>query len=399
MAYEALPSVKCSSCGQPVPLANLGDHVCPPPVLQKPPMSPKPFLPQRLHSLVTRSGTPPRRSSSAKPSEDGEHTLAPSSDPFQRLPPDKSNMVTPKATNVPFPKNSPPPPTLPLDRDRPRLPGAPTPPPERISTPVRDSVPPVLQRARRPSNANLTAPISPARAAFPIQFSEPPGHPVPRRPSPLSSARDNTPPPIPQPLAPPQSPFTDRASPNARPPSNIRPRPSFERARTPSTSRPSLDTSPSLDKLRPSLDARRPSADSQHPSMAQNPLAPLAASFPRPPRTAVPHPAPGTVPFPSSTPVLPLPISARRPPPPPLSLPYPRSMEQEIDTKIGGEAGMAGVGRRGFEAAARAAMFAASRSHQPPHITALGDSYRANVPRYLDTSATFDLVKQGMSFI
>ena len=29
----------------------------------------------------------------------------------------------------------------------------------------------------------------------------------------------------------------------------------------------------------------------------------------------------------------------------------------ELDTKIGGEAGMAGVGRRGFHAAARAAMF------------------------------------------
>ncbi|THH30352.1 hypothetical protein EUX98_g3816 [Antrodiella citrinella] len=37
----------------------------------------------------------------------------------------------------------------------------------------------------------------------------------------------------------------------------------------------------------------------------------------------------------------------------------------EIDTKIGGEAGMAGVGRRGFAAAARAAMFTHHTGHSP----------------------------------
>jgi hypothetical protein len=35
----------------------------------------------------------------------------------------------------------------------------------------------------------------------------------------------------------------------------------------------------------------------------------------------------------------------------------------EPDTKIGGEAGMAGVGRRGFQAAARAAMFTTQPLH------------------------------------
>jgi hypothetical protein len=35
-------------------------------------------------------------------------------------------------------------------------------------------------------------------------------------------------------------------------------------------------------------------------------------------------------------------------------------MMQEPDTKIGGEAGMAGIGRRGFQAAARAAFLAAT---------------------------------------
>ncbi|KAI0345332.1 hypothetical protein BDW22DRAFT_1343584 [Trametopsis cervina] len=69
----------------------------------------------------------------------------------------------------------------------------------------------------------------------------------------------------------------------------------------------------------------------------------------------------------------------------------------EIDTKIGGEAGMAGVGRRGFAAAARAAMFA----HQvggmhpgtpDPHMSMSSqyagmDGRRANAPRFLDIAS------------
>lgn len=87
-------------------------------------------------------------------------------------------------------------------------------------------------------------------------------------------------------------------------------------------------------------------------------------------------------------------MSARQPPPPPLSLALsrPQGTGREIDTKIGGEAGMAGVGRRGFAAVARAAMVAASLSpvHQPP-----SDAHRANVPQYLDSSATFGHVMRG----
>ena len=399
MAHEALPTVKCSSCGQPVALDDLGDHVClplplPPPsllALQKPPISPKSaattLLPQRLQSLVARS---PHRSSFEKPSAE---VLAPSRDPFQR----ESNTATPKTTNVPFPKNSPPPSSLSLDRDRHQLPAAP-PPPERVSTPLRDPIPPALQRIRIPSNAGRIVPISPARAAFPVPFGEPPTHPVPRRSTPLSSARRDNP--TQQPPAPPRSPFTDRAPSSVMPPSSIYPRPSFERTRTPSTvstSRPSLDKSPpSLDKLRPSLDTRRPSPDSQHPLSV-----PPSAPFSRPPKVAVPAPSPGTIPFPSSAPVFAPPVSARQPPPPPLSLAYSHAhpMDREIDTKIGGEAGMAGVGRRGFAAAARAAMFVASRSpsRQPAHLTTLGDSHRANVPQYLDTA--FDHVMRGKSSI
>ncbi|KAI8989701.1 hypothetical protein BD414DRAFT_314148 [Trametes punicea] len=70
----------------------------------------------------------------------------------------------------------------------------------------------------------------------------------------------------------------------------------------------------------------------------------------------------------------------------------------EPDTKIGGEAGMAGVGRRGFAAAARAAMFASNLGPAPPMLQdpnamapmALGqgmDGRRANAPRFLDISS------------
>lgn len=67
----------------------------------------------------------------------------------------------------------------------------------------------------------------------------------------------------------------------------------------------------------------------------------------------------------------------------------------EIDTKIGGEAGMAGVGRRGFAAAARAAMFA---QHPPfvaggPNVMSSMDAVqgmdgrRANAPKFLDIAS------------
>ena len=49
--------------------------------------------------------------------------------------------------------------------------------------------------------------------------------------------------------------------------------------------------------------------------------------------------------------------------------------ERGIDTKTGGEAGMAGVGRRGFAAVARAAMFALPHQRKP------------NQPNYLDLDA------------
>ena len=56
--------------------------------------------------------------------------------------------------------------------------------------------------------------------------------------------------------------------------------------------------------------------------------------------------------------------------------------ERGIDTKTGGEAGMAGVGRRGFAAVARAAMFAL-----PPKPLASQAPRKHNQPNYLDLDA------------
>ena len=60
-------------------------------------------------------------------------------------------------------------------------------------------------------------------------------------------------------------------------------------------------------------------------------------------------------------------------PQPPKVPPY--YPEQNIDTSCGGEAGMAGVGRRGFAAVARAAMFSANYQR------------RAELPKFLDIDA------------
>lgn len=68
----------------------------------------------------------------------------------------------------------------------------------------------------------------------------------------------------------------------------------------------------------------------------------------------------------------------------------------EVDTKTGGEAGMAGVGRRGFAAAARAAMFAHQIGiHATSPVDSLSpadqipgmDGRRANAPRFLDIAS------------
>lgn len=68
----------------------------------------------------------------------------------------------------------------------------------------------------------------------------------------------------------------------------------------------------------------------------------------------------------------------------------PSVVPEVIDTKSGGEAGMAGVGRRGFAAAARAAMFALPPPNQRGDgggggwDDGRGTPFRQNGPDYLN---------------
>ncbi|OAX34892.1 hypothetical protein K503DRAFT_858939 [Rhizopogon vinicolor AM-OR11-026] len=104
----------------------------------------------------------------------------------------------------------------------------------------------------------------------------------------------------------------------------------------------------------------------------------------RPPRTTATIHSSSGIPFPSSAPA----TGASVP-----------DSERNIDTKSGGEAGMAGVGWRGFAAAA-AAMFAASLPHHDPSQkdTSLAiDGRRANAPQYLDIKCYYEPCHASLS--
>ncbi|KAH7926635.1 hypothetical protein BV22DRAFT_1032630 [Leucogyrophana mollusca] len=420
---QLLPTVKCSSCCQPVPLSELGEHVCPPQPppslmsLQKPPMSPKSassLLPARLQNLVSsRAGTPQQQPQVQRQLSAHDHAPArrPSQhDPFQRIPPSvNNNTLSSPRRNSPAPSLSAgpsaraPPPTgqptsILISRGNPyrqdsRPPNMPE--PERVATPVRNAAPPVVVRTRTPSNASGSGPKSPEGASLPNPFENSSPQPVVGRPRAASLRRDPARSSSQQQQLPPPTPTLPRT----RTPSNATsstsgpPRPSFERMRAPSAA--SSAPRPSLDAPRPSFDTRaRPSFDTPRPSVDRTPSSPAPVARPLRQNSAIPFPSTASIPFPSS------PAPA---PPPVTRTPVPNS-ERDIDTKIGGEAGMAGVGRRGFAAAARAAMFAASLPHghngvgpaAGPDQSIVGmDGRRANAPKYLDINAAMGNVMRA----
>ena len=104
------------------------------------------------------------------------------------------------------------------------------------------------------------------------------------------------------------------------------------------------------------LDSR--SSTHRRPSIPSSPLAqpPSLHSF------RDPRPAP-TPPHPPPHPSIRHPVRSA-PSPAPSGHSLQSFASPEVDTKSGGVAGMAGVGRRGFAAVARAAMFATSHMHQ-----------------------------------
>lgn len=413
---QLLPTVKCSSCLQPVPLAELGDHVCPPQPpptllsLQKPPMSPKStnsLLPQRLQNILVSnmSGSPAQQQSvtSRTPPPHAHPPRSSQHDPFQRIPP--SVHYNPGATRINSPASPPIPQSILLNRgtsiNKPHVRFPTQSAPERVTTPIRIATPPVPTRTRTPSNNGSPSSRSPLGVtSFPNPFEDDTrqldaSEPVVGRSSSTSLARRENVPVLSQAPLPSSRTRTPSNAPSHTSiiPPSLTPRPSFDRSRTPSTlaPRPSLEKPrPSFDShTRPSFDAQRPSFDASRPHHPTD-VRPQPVAVPRPPRSTSALPSSGGVPFPLST-SAPQPPSVTRSPVP--------DSERNIDTKCGGVAGMAGVGRRGFAAVARAAMVAASHPHPGPSrhgdASLMMDGRRPNAPKYLDLNTTMNHVMRA----
>ncbi|PIL24239.1 hypothetical protein GSI_13992 [Ganoderma sinense ZZ0214-1] len=396
---QFLPTVKCSTCNAPVPISELGDHVCAPvppvpklPAL-RPPQSPRSvaaLLPSKLQGLVATAPPPqspprtstlaqvplrqkspaPRQKSPAPPPNATGRARAPSSAssfsvrssesrPDRVLSPPGRPSGRTSVDKVSFPSNPgpstarAPPPVSPLPAD----PFAASPVSiERSTTPGgrANNIPlpgAATFRSRAPSNASMRQPALSNPPRMPIMDPRGSGFGPMSPPGVRQRAGTNVS------LRPPPSPdygpeiiySTDMRS---RTPAN-----DPSRMRAPSA--PSMP--PSMDQVvgRPSMDqVRRPSAEAQRPPFMGGPG---AGGRPPPDRT----------------------------PPPPMSPGTPRPTEP--DTKSGGEAGMAGVGRRGFAAAVRAAMFTTGPAPMmgspgaDPMLPNQGmDGRRANAPRFLD---------------
>ncbi|TBU65549.1 hypothetical protein BD310DRAFT_971655 [Dichomitus squalens] len=407
---QILPTVKCSSCNAPVPISELGDHVCAavPPVPQlpalKPPQSPRSvaaLLPTKLQNLVNVQSPPrtsslspgparqnspaPRGKSPGPPPQMTGRARAPSSASSlsvrsgdsrpERVPsPLARSEGRPSTEKVPFPSNPGPsePRMVPSLRAAPSISALPPDPFAASPVAVAHNVPAPRAtsfRARAPSNASVR-PTGMLDGARQPALSNPPRISMDPRGGPMAGA---VPPPD----------VRQRAGTNVgmRPPPSQTPDIIYStdmRSRTPAND-PARIRAPSAASMRPSMEQARPSMDQMRPSMDQ--MRRPSADSQRPPFVGAGPPPPAQTP----------PLMA---PPRSVGTPAPG----EPDTKSGGEAGMAGVGRRGFAAAARAAMFT-THMGPAPVVDANGmvgpsmqpnqgmDGRRANAPRFLDIAS------------
>ncbi|RDB21096.1 hypothetical protein Hypma_011867 [Hypsizygus marmoreus] len=299
---QLLPTVKCSNCNQPVPLSELGDHICVPPpavpTLPKPSVSPAAaasLLPPRLQGrLGSPSPTSPRpTSNNARPGSSPPRAPEP---PQQRLGPPRINTGSPASST--YQQRS-----SPLARNE----------PDRSDT-------------SSPAGRSRFVPASPSNNPTP---------PLHIRPPPPGDIRART--------------MSNAGSISSSPSSPRTARPSFSSGRGPEPPN-NMGRPPPPREMNPPPNTRSPPPREMNPS--PNPRGP-------PPNVRVPLP--------------------------PLQMPYVPVEERDIDTKIGGEAGMAGVGRRGFAAAARAAMFVSPTERERPGGPQPNPSHRENAPRYLNT--------------
>ena len=332
---QVLPTVKCSDCLKPVPIHELGEHVCSPlpsPSTVGPSWSN--LLAQRVQEMVSSSSvrpepskTPPPKTPSPTPSRHAEVSARRSR--ALSVNSRKKNSSSPGPVSVPIP------PMKPFPKEPPPMPRGPV--PENPRTP--DSVPP-------------------HHIPFPTSRSNTPNIPA-------SSLRIRVPSVASNRSGPSYSPTETK---NREPSNTPQLRPSFDSSRS---RKSSTDTTSSPSTGRPPYDIARTATPSDN-TRSNTPY-------------NQPHTIPSSTPPPVYTPNLQHSGSEVHRIPTPQDNPRPRTnglapslqnmpslmiTEQprfpqipEPDTKIGGEAGMAGVGRRGFQAAARAAMFTAQPTH------------------------------------
>ncbi|KAJ3492091.1 hypothetical protein NLI96_g217 [Meripilus lineatus] len=369
---QILPTVKCSTCNQPVPISELGDHVCPPAPIIKPPMSPRStatILSEKYHSLVSRPSTPqspthaPSKPSISSPPAQAQSRKSSTAPLRISKPPSKSQD---KRTTSPPSNPSLSPRDSRLGQNVPRRPLSREVVSRSSNPPLSPSVGPASPRQRTPSPLATQPPRSaePPRVSTPLSAGRKSSEALPNtsapRAYPDSSAR--SPPPnqsahTPPSNSTPRSRTTSNAStrpPPVRPP--IQPPPVVAPLNLQNNSTPSTASLPSS-RQRPN-----PSNPSLPPiNTSPDVIYTTGSHAASPPSNYDPrmHPPPGNRPFSpygTMSPVVGPGMS-------PMQAPF--SPVVEVDTKTGGEAGMAGVGRRGFAAAARAAMFAQTMGPPP----------------------------------
>jgi len=333
---QLLPTVKCSDCNNPVPIHELGEHVC------APPPSPSTSGPSLSNLLAKRiqemafppsvrpqlSKTPPPKTLSPEPSfASRQAEVSARRSRALSVNSRKQNSSSPGLVSTSIPPMKPVP-TEPLPTPRVPIPGTP-----RSADSFPHHIPFPTSRSNTPN-----IPVGPSQTRAPSVASN---RSASSRPS-MDSR--------------------DRVLSNA---SQLRPSFDSNRPRKSSTA-----TTNSLSTGRPSYDTprtRTPSDNSRSngphnqlplippsiPSSVYNPNLPYTGS------DIYRTPTPQTDVRPRTNGLVPPPLNI---PPPMMEQPRFRPVP-EPDTKIGGEAGMAGVGRRGFQAAARATMFMTPPMH------------------------------------
>ena len=396
---QLLPSVKCSTCHQPVPLSELGDHTCaPPPPSPGPIPPPKPLssnaslLPERLQGRLASPANPSPSSSNTPVARPGS---TPPRQPPQP-PPQHQRMQSSASARLRINTRSPNSPTQPTFQPKPSplaRSGSEdnrnenSPPKSRDPPlPSNPSSSPSRTRTRTPSNAGSTH-STPSTARPPVLFNQEttPTQAPPRNGTPLSNPPIRGPglPTNPSRSVPPR--IGTPGSINGGPPSQMKGPPPTAMRGLPA---PQTNPPPPPMMNAPTSNAV-PFPRGLPPPSGQIPI-PLGSAGRYPPR---PGP-PGSMSLPNGV-GPPTTIGPRAMGPPGGMRPRLASMDQGpipmrpeeafvpaaergIDTKSGGEAGMAGVGRRGFAAAARAAMFVNPNLPQPQY------GRRPNAPQFLD---------------